>query len=182
EGNSCTQPVIYNIADFFYYNLEENQQLGTSWTVLHDNNMLFRNLIGGNSYFRHCIRRRGGMLVCCYSGRLSTGPDGSRVLAVPLAAWILSAWWLAQIGGHPIEGGRFSFVETLLQLSEGTSYFFLPRLGRIIGLIALIVFSGALLSCFSKLRSNQTSFVIAFSLRNLQNRTGFALRFVFVLH
>ncbi len=86
------------------------------------------------------------------------------VLAVPLAAWILTAWWLAQIGGHPIEGGRFSFMETLLQVSEGTSYFFLPRLGRVIGLIALIVFSGALLSCFSKLRSNQTSFVIAFSL------------------
>jgi len=86
------------------------------------------------------------------------------VLAVPLAAWILTAWWLAQIGGHPIEWGRFSFMETFLQLSEGTSYFFLPRLGRIIGLIALIVFSGALLSCFSKLRSNQTSFVIAFSL------------------
>ena len=89
------------------------------------------------------------------------------VLAVPLAAWILTAWCLAQIGGHPIEGGRFSFVEMLLQVSDGISYFFLPRLGRIIGLIALIVFSGALLSCFSKLRSNQTSFVTAFSLISL---------------
>jgi hypothetical protein len=89
------------------------------------------------------------------------------VLAVPLAAWILTAWSLAQIGGHPIEGGRYSIIETLLQMSDGIGYFVLPRLGRIFGLIALIVILGASLSCSSKLRSNQTFFVFAFSLISL---------------
>jgi hypothetical protein len=108
------------------------------------------------------------------------------VLVIPLATWILTAWWLAQIDGHPLEGGRFSFAETLLQMSDGIIDFVLPRLGRVFGLLALIVFSGALLSgCFKShgpdpdapqdegdgllkqaptpLGSNRTRFVFVFS-------------------
>jgi hypothetical protein len=110
------------------------------------------------------------------------------VLTIPLATWILTAWWLAQIDGHPLEGGRFSFIETLLQMSNGVIDFVLPKLGQVFGLPALIVFSGALLSvCFksrcpfealqdegggilrqtparsSKLRLNRICFVFVFS-------------------
>lgn len=89
------------------------------------------------------------------------------VLAIPLAAWTLTAWWLAQIGGHPIEGGRFSFEDTLLQMFDGISYFVLPRLGLISGMAALIAFCVALTSRSFKIRANQTTFVFGFSFLSL---------------
>ncbi len=81
--------------------------------------------------------------------RLERAVAALAVLTIPLTTWILTAWWLAQIDGHPLEGGRFSFLETLLQMWNGIIDFVLPHLGRVFGLLALIVFSGALLKvCF----------------------------------
>ncbi len=89
------------------------------------------------------------------------------VLAISLTAWILTAWWLGQIGGHPIEGGRFSFVETLLQMSGGIGSFVLPSLGQAFGLMVWIAIFGALLWPSSKAHLNPAFFVFLFSLISL---------------
>ncbi len=84
------------------------------------------------------------------------------ILAAPLTAWIVSAAWLGQIGGHPIEGGRFSFAQTLLLISDGIGFFVLPRSARSLGLIVSIVILAAMLIRSFEPRPRQTLFVLAF--------------------
>ena len=99
-------------------------------------------------------------------GRRNGIADALTVLAVPLTASILTAWRLGQIGGHPIEGGRFSFIQTLLQISDGIGYFVLPHLGSVFGLTTSIVIFGTLSRSFEP-RSNRITFVLVFSLLSL---------------
>jgi hypothetical protein len=84
-----------------------------------------------------------------------------------LTASLLTAAWLGQIGGHPIEGGRFSLAETLMQISDGIGYFVLPRAARLLGSIVLVGVVAAMLIRSSGPRSRQTLFVLAFCLVSL---------------
>jgi hypothetical protein len=61
------------------------------------------------------------------------------ILAVPLLALALTAWLLGQFGGHPIEGGRFSLTENLLQICDGIGAFVLLRSGPALGLLCAAI-------------------------------------------
>ena len=99
-------------------------------------------------------------------GRLNVrAANGAAILAAPLTASLVTAAWLGQIGGHPIEGGRFSFAETLMQISDGIGYFVLPCAARLLGSIFLLGILAAISS--SGPRSRQTSSVLAFCLISL---------------
>ena len=92
----------------------------------------------------------------------SRAADAFAVLAVPTAALIVTASWFGQIGGHPIEAGRFSFFETLSQISNGVGDFVLPHPARFLGSIVSIAILALMgIRSFQK-RSRQTLFALAF--------------------
>jgi len=87
------------------------------------------------------------MIVFDQKVRLQNGVASAlAVLLAPIFALTLTAWRLGQLGGHPIEGGRFSIAENLLQLCNAIGSFVLPRSGQGLGLVCVAIAFGILTS------------------------------------
>ena len=89
------------------------------------------------------------------------------LLAVPSLALILTAWGLGEIGGHPIERGRFSFAHTLSQVLTGIGDFVLLRPGQAIGGTCAIAMFGILLQQSVERKFDRIGFVFLFTVGSL---------------
>ena len=82
------------------------------------------------------------VIVLGTGGRQRRVVSALAILAIPVVALALTGWGLGQLDGHPIEGGRFTLVQNLLQVAEGIGFFVLLRSGQSLGWVcALLVFA-----------------------------------------
>src|SRR5208337_84317 len=104
------------------------------------------------------------IVVVLGTGRLEKQVGGAlAILAVPLVALALTALSLGQLGGHPIESGRFSLLQNLLQVSNGIGSFVLPRPGQTAGLICALLVFGILVLYALEHKTRQLSFLLVFA-------------------
>jgi len=101
------------------------------------------------------VRRKGGGW-----GR-AAGALG--ILTTPSVAWIATAWRLGQFGGHPLDGGRFSFLQTLSQMADGIGYFVLPSSKQALGIVCSLAIFGVLLSRALEPKGERRLFVFIFT-------------------
>src|SRR5208337_3619076 len=104
------------------------------------------------------------IVVVLGTGRLEKQVGGAlAILAVPLVALALTALSLGQLGGHPIESGRFSLLQNLLQVSNGIGSFVLLRPGQTVGLICALLVFGILVLYALEHKTRQLSFLLVFT-------------------
>ena len=105
-------------------------------------------------------------LMVLFNGR---GPLPNRaisalaILLAPTLALTLTAWRLDQFGGHPMEGGRFSIAQNLLQVCDAIGSFVLLHPGSLPGLLCMTITCGILVSFAIVKKASSLLSVVAFA-------------------
>ncbi len=166
EGSVLAHELFYTILPFF---------IGSSWMTIHHDGRrqshsmmltcalgvaLVESHISGLVYIAAAasfffVRRKGG-------GR-GRAAGALAILTIPSVAWIATAWRLGQFGGHPLDGGRFSFLQTLSQMADGIGYFVLPSSKQALGIVCSLAIFGVLLFRALEPKGERRLFVFIFT-------------------
>ena len=165
EGDVLAHNLFYTILPIF---------IGASWmTIRHEGKsrayVALTCALGvalAESHFSGVLYVAAAALILVLGGKdplQNRAISALAILFAPVFVLTLTAWRLGQFGSHPIEGGRFSFVQNLSQVSKAIGSFVVPQSGQILGWLCVLLIFGILGAYAFKRRATKLHFLVAFT-------------------